>query len=62
MPRPNLEEQILAVLIRALKEGRAEAAEHLLRALEALCVEAVPGTPLADAYLAAAGERLLRRH
>jgi len=59
MPSPlSLEEQILAVLRRALAEGQAEAAEHLLRALEALCGDASPGTPLlADAYLTAAGDR-----
>lgn len=32
MPRPpSMEEEILAVLERALEEGQAEAAEHLLR-------------------------------
>ena len=38
MPKgPHLEDQVLAALERALAEGRTEAAEHLLRALEALC-------------------------
>jgi hypothetical protein len=62
MPSPrSLDEQILAVLERALAEGRSEAAEHLLRALEVLCREASPGSPLADAYLTIAGQRVRRR-
>ena len=56
-PSPSLEEQVLAALERALAEGRSEAAEHLLRALEALCGDASPGSVLADAYLTATGER-----
>jgi hypothetical protein len=60
-PHPNLEEQILAALERALAEGRSDTAEHLLRALEALCGDASPGSPLADAYLTATGERALRQ-
>lgn len=60
-PRRSLEEQVLTVLERALAEGRSEAAEHLLRALEALCGGAPPGTPLADAHPTAAGERAPRR-
>ncbi|WP_149536711.1 hypothetical protein [Siccirubricoccus phaeus] len=58
---PSLEEQILAALERALAEGRSEVAEHLLRALEALCGDASPGTPLADACLAAIGARAPER-
>ncbi|MCB4824864.1 hypothetical protein [Roseicella aerolata] len=58
---PSLEEQILAALEQALAEGRSDAAEHLLRALEALCGDASPGTPLADAYLTVAGERAPER-
>ncbi|TDH62091.1 hypothetical protein E2C06_12955 [Dankookia rubra] len=54
-PPPNLEEQILAALERALEEGQTEAAEHLLRALEALCSDASAGSVLADAYFAAVG-------
>lgn len=49
MPLAILEEQVLAVLKRALEEGRTEAAEHLLRALETLCEDASPGSALADA-------------
>lgn len=55
-PRPSLEEQILAALEQALEEGQVKASEHLLSALEALCVDAPPGSVLADAYLTAAGE------
>ncbi|SDD48433.1 hypothetical protein [Belnapia rosea] len=51
---PQLEEQVLAALERALAEGQLEAAEHLLRALEALCGDALPGSVLANAYLAVA--------
>ncbi|WP_149536698.1 hypothetical protein [Siccirubricoccus phaeus] len=58
MPPPeSLEEQILAALERALAEGQAEAAEHLLRALEALCSDASPGSVLAEAYLTSVGAR-----
>lgn len=51
---PRLEDQILAALRLALAEGHLDAAEHLLRAMEVLREE-VPGTALADAYLALAG-------
>jgi hypothetical protein len=53
---PQLEDEVLAALERALRERRHDVAEHLLRALEALCGDASPGSPLADAYLTAAGE------
>jgi Family of unknown function (DUF6103) len=58
---PHLEEKVLAALDQALREQRLDVAEHLLRALEALCGEAVPGSPLADAYLAMAGAAAPRR-
>ena len=45
-----LEAQIIAALRQALAEEQSEAAEHLLRAIEALCSDATPGTALADAY------------
>ena len=61
LSRLSLEEQILAALERALAEGRSDAAEHLLRALEALCGDAMSGSPLADAYLTATGERAPRQ-
>jgi hypothetical protein len=48
---PSLEEQILAAFRRALAEGRADAAEHLLRALEVLCSDAESDSPLGEAYL-----------
>ncbi|SDE28507.1 hypothetical protein [Belnapia rosea] len=48
---PQLEEQVLAALERALAEGHLKAAEHLLHALEALCGDALPGSVLADTYL-----------
>jgi hypothetical protein len=54
---PILEEQVLAALERALAERQTEAAEHLLRALEALSGEASPGSVLADAYRTATRER-----
>lgn len=56
-PSQSLEEQILAALELALEEGQAEAAEHLLCALEALCGDASPGSVLAEAYLTAVGAR-----
>lgn len=56
----SLEDRILAALELALEEGQAEAAEHLLCALEALCGDAPPGSPLADAYLMAIGKRAPR--
>jgi hypothetical protein len=52
--RASLEEQVLAVLKRALTEGRVEAAEHLLRAVETLCGDACPGSARASAYVALA--------
>lgn len=51
---PQLEDQVVAALERALTEGELEAAEHLLRALEALCEDASPGSVLPDAYSAVA--------
>ncbi|MDN3565106.1 hypothetical protein QWZ14_12110 [Paeniroseomonas aquatica] len=48
-----LEERIIAALRQALAEQQTEAAEHLLRAIEALCQDATPGTALAEAYAAA---------
>jgi hypothetical protein len=61
---PQLEDQVLAALERALRERREDVAEHLLRALEALCEDASPGSPLADAYLAVVAPRgsCRRRH
>ncbi len=47
----RLEQRILVALTQALAEHQSEAAEHLLRALEALSEDAVPGSPLADAHL-----------
>lgn len=47
---PQLEDQVLAVLERALQERRLDVAEHLLRAMEVLCVDLSPGSPLTDAY------------
>jgi hypothetical protein len=46
---------ILAAFERALAEGRADVAEHLLCALEADEACCAPGAPLARAYLSAAG-------
>lgn len=52
MPNPpQLEDQVLAALGQALCEQRSDVAEHLLHALEVLCEDAMPGSPLADAYL-----------
>jgi len=58
---PLLEDQVLAALERALRERREDVAEHLLRALEALCPDAAPGSPLGEAYLAVAAPRRSRR-
>ena len=55
---PDLDAQVLAALERALAEGQFEVAEHLLRALEALCPDAALGSPLGEAYLAVAAPRL----
>lgn len=51
----HLENQILTALRRALAEGRLDAAEHLLRALEVLCAGAAPDPRLDEAYLAGVG-------
>ncbi len=48
---PQLEDKVLAALGQALRQQRPDVAEHLLRALQALCGDAMPGSPLADAYL-----------
>ncbi|WP_188904331.1 hypothetical protein [Caldovatus sediminis] len=48
-----MEELILAAFRRADAEGRRDAAEHLMRALEALCpcLDVAPGgSALAEAY------------
>jgi hypothetical protein len=58
---PHLEEKVLAAVDQALCEQRLDVAEHLLRALEALCGEAVPGSSLVDAYLAVAETSVPRR-
>jgi hypothetical protein len=55
--RQSLEEQIAAAFQRALAERQTDAAEHLLEALEALCDDAVPDTPLAEAYFAMVAPR-----
>jgi hypothetical protein len=52
---PRLEEEVLAVFKRALREQRQDAAEHLLCAREALCTKGGAGFPLADAYLSIIG-------
>ena len=36
---PQLEDQVLAALERALQEKRSDVAEHLLRAIEVLCAD-----------------------
>ncbi|SDB71735.1 hypothetical protein [Belnapia rosea] len=46
----QLEDQVLAALERALKEQRSDVAEHLLCAIEVLCADLSPGSPLTDAY------------
>ncbi|MDN3563549.1 hypothetical protein ACFQY5_33290 [Paeniroseomonas aquatica] len=58
-PRP-LEKQIIAALRQALAENQLEVAEHLLRAIEALCSDATLGTALAEAYSTAFGAPLKR--
>lgn len=58
---PQLEDEVLAALKRAIRERREDAAEHLLRALEALCEDASPGTPLASAYFVAVAPQQGRR-
>jgi hypothetical protein len=46
-PRP-LEQQIIVALQQALAEKQAETAEHLLRAIEALCSDVSSKTALTD--------------
>ena len=46
----GLEDRILAAFKRALVEGRLDVAEHLLRALETLQPDPIPGSAVADAY------------
>ena len=53
MSSSRLEAQVLAAFRRAEAEGHRDAAEHLMRALEALCPypNMVPGgSALSDAY------------
>lgn len=54
MQHSQLEDLVLAAFIRAEAEGRRDAAEHLMRALEALCPcpqgAAPAGSALAKAY------------
>ena len=54
MPCRRLESRIVAAFKQALAEGRLDVAEHLLCALEALCPDARPDSPLATAYLTVA--------
>ncbi len=49
-----LEDQILIALRQAMAEGRLDVADHLLRAIEFLAIGPVPGSVLAEAYLAVA--------
>lgn len=51
---PSLESRILTAFKQAVAEDQPDVADHLLRALETLCPEAVPGTPLAEAYVSVA--------
>jgi hypothetical protein len=63
-PRPRrarLEDRIHAALRQAIAEGRLDAAEHLLRALEVLAPLCTPGSPLAEAYLLLAEPEASRR-
>ena len=60
----SLEKQILGTFKRALDEGQQDAADHLLRALEALASGEVLGTTLGEAYayLALNGSHPCPRH
>jgi hypothetical protein len=49
-----LEDRILVAFNGAMAEKRPDVADHLLRALETLCPEEMPGSSLAEAYLAVA--------
>jgi len=51
MPSQTLEELILRAFKRAMNEGQQGAAEHLLRALEALGSEVVLESRLGEAYV-----------
>lgn len=44
-PSLRLEEQMMAAFMRANADGRADVAEHLLRALEAFCSSGPPESP-----------------
>jgi hypothetical protein len=61
MPRRRLEDQGLAALRQAMIDGRPDVAEHLLRALEALCPGAPLGLPAAEAYLLLAADEAPKR-
>lgn len=50
MQSQSLEKQIFRAFKRAMNEGQQGAAEHLLRALEALRSEGVLESPLDEAY------------
>ena len=60
MSHARLEERVLGLLKRALSEGRLDVADHLLKALEALCHDERPSASVAAAYLAI-GKRPPRR-
>jgi hypothetical protein len=57
MPCRCLEDRIVAAFKQALEEVRPDVAEHLLCALETLCPDDMPGSPLAGAYLTVAAKR-----
>ncbi|WP_445504681.1 hypothetical protein [Microvirga sp. G4-2] len=50
----SLGQTILAAFRQAVAEDRPDVADHLLRALETLEAEPMPGSPLAEAYTALA--------
>ena len=52
--RTALKDRILIALRQAMAEGRLDVADHLLRAIEILATGPVPGSVLAEAYLAVA--------
>ena len=59
MQTQSLEKQILDVFNRAMDDGQLDAAEHLLRALEALASDGMRTSILGDAYatIARSGSR-----
>jgi hypothetical protein len=51
MPKLRLEDSILTAFSQAMADARTDVADHLLRALETLCLDEMLGSAVAEAYL-----------